>query len=355
MFESEPSPQSSEATSDTPPGASPRPGERHLIPWGQRAELELHASAAALTLTPLPEGEKPYLVAHGAVDVQVRERGSITRVELNIREGGFWAFLWRSMPQVELFLPANAKARLKLDAGMVRVAGLKDCELDVTTDAGTADVRDVHGKLTLRTSAGSIFGQRVGGTFDVQAAAGSVKLEVDALTPGEHRIVSQMGAVDVRLVPGLDVSIEARTSLGSVRNGYPSRPGAPTLLRLETDLGSVRVRESHKAGREADGEDRHDWEHDARRWQRQTERWQRRAERHAERWARSWDGHGRPPEPRPPGWGGPPSWAAHGRPPEPRPTTAGIPDEELRRVLQLVSEGKVSVEDAEKLLRAMQR
>jgi hypothetical protein len=184
---------------------------------------------------------------------------------------------------------------------MVRVAGLKDCELDVTTDAGTADVRDVHGKLTLRTSAGSIFGQRVGGTFDVQAAAGSVKLEVDALTPGEHRIVSQMGAVDVRLVPGLDVSIEARTSLGSVRNGYPSRPGAPTLLRLETDLGSVRVRESHKPGREADGEDRHDWEHDARRWQRQTERWQRRAERHAERWARSGDG--------PPPWAGPSSGA----------------------------------------------
>lgn len=341
MFESEPSPQSSESPRETPHGASPRASERHAIPWGQRAELELHASAAAITLMPLREGEKPYLVAHGPVEVDVRERGSVTRVELSMREGGFWSLLWRSMPQVELFVPDDVRARLKLDAGMVRAAGLKDCELEVATEAGMADLRDVHGKLTLRTSAGSIFGQRVGGTFDVQAAAGSVKLELDALAPGEHRMVSQMGAVDVRLVPGLDVSIEARTSLGSVRNGYPSRPGAPVLLRLETDLGSVRVRESHKAGRE-DGEESRGWEHDARRWQRQAERWQRRAERHAERWAWKWDGA--------------PPWAEHGRPPVPRPgTTAGIPDEELRRVLTLVHEQKVSVEDAEKLLRAMQR
>ncbi|QSQ20654.1 hypothetical protein JY651_36285 [Pyxidicoccus parkwayensis] len=343
MSESEPSPHSYQAPRETPPGASPRPVERHAIPWGQRAELELNASAASVTVTPLTEGEKPYLLAHGPVEVHVRERGTVTSVELSMREGGgFWSFLWRSMPQVELFLPADARARLKLDAGMVRVAGLKDCELEVSTEAGAADLRDVHGKLTLRASAGSILGQRVGGTFDVQAAAGSVKLEIDALAPGEHRMVSQMGSVDVRLVPGLDVAIDARTSLGSVRNSYPTRPGAPVVLRLETDLGSVRVRESHKLGREEEGEEPRGWEHDARRWQRQAERWQRRAERHAERWAR--------------GWGGPPPWAEHGRPPVPRPgTTGGIPDEELRRVLQLVHEQKVSVDDAEKLLRAMQR
>jgi hypothetical protein len=345
MFESEPSPQSSEVPSDVPPGVSPRPGERHALPWGQRAELELHASAAAITLMPLPEGEKPFLVAHGPVDARVRERGHITRVELSIREGGFWSFLWRNMPHVEVFVPADVKARLKLDAGMVRVAGLKDCELEVATDAGTADVRDVHGKLTLLTSAGSIFGQRVGGTLNVQAGAGSVKLEVDALAPGEHRIVSQLGAVDVRLVPGLDVSIDARTSLGSVRNGYPSRPGAATVLRLETELGSVRVRESHRQGPGA--ADTRSWEHDAQRWQRQAERWQRRAERHAGRWAQAW----------PHAWGAPPWAAGQGgmRPPAAGPTTGGIPDEELRRVLQLVHDGKVGVEDAEKLLRAMQR
>ncbi len=347
MFESEPSPKSSEAASDTPPGASPHLGGRRLIPWGRQAELELNASAATLIVRPLPEGEKPYLRTHDAVDVQMRERGNVTRVDVGLGEGGFWSFLWRSMPHVEVFLPADVRARLKLDAGMVRIAGLKDCELEVSTEAGTADVRDVHGKLTLRTGAGSIFGQRVGGTLNVQAAAGSVKLEVDALSPGEHRMASQMGAVDLRLVPGLDVAIEARTSLGSVRNGYPSRTGAATVLRLETELGSVRVRESRRLEESEDGADLRDWEKDARRWQRKAERRQRRAERHAERWA----------EGGPQGWGAPPWVGAHGgvRPPDSRPTTAGIPDEELRRVLQLVHEQKVSVEDAEKLLRAMQR
>jgi hypothetical protein len=43
---------------------------------------------------------------------------------------------------------------------------------------------------------------------------------------------------------GIDVAIEARTSLGSVENKYPSNPTAPAKLLLVADLGEVEVREA---------------------------------------------------------------------------------------------------------------
>lgn len=333
-----------EATPSSDASSPSRDGtQRHAIPWGQHAELVLHASAATLVVSPLPEGEKPYLVTHGRVEARIQEHGRVTNVELVPREAGFLSLFWRQGGQAELFVPPDVRAKLLLDAGAVRIAGLKDCQLELSTDAGTASLRDVHGKLTLRTGAGRIIGERVGGTFHVHAAAGAVKLDVDALDVGEHRIGTQVGAVELRLVPGLDVNISAHTSLGSAQTRYPSNPQAATTLLLETELGSVRIRESGRSR----GEDMEGWEEDSMRWQRQAERWQRRAERHANQWAHAWaSSWGAPP------WAGHPG-ARHHRPQPPQPR--GIPDEEMRRVLDLVEAGKLSAEDAQKLLKAMQR
>ncbi|MBZ4376922.1 hypothetical protein NR800_36100 [Corallococcus interemptor] len=339
-----------EATPSSDASSSSREGtQRHAIPWGQHAELVLHAPAATLVVSPLPEGEKPYLVTHGRVEARIQEHGRVTKVELVPREAGFLSLFWRHGGQAELFVPPDVRAKLLLDAGAVRISGLKDCELELNTDAGTASLRDVHGKLTLRTGAGRIIGERVGGTLHVHAAAGAVKLDVDALDVGEHRIGTQVGAVELRLVPGLDVNISAHTSLGSAQTRYPSNPQAATTLLMETELGSVRLRESGRSR----GEDAEAWEEDSLRWQRQAERWQRRAERHANQWAHAWANS----------WGAPP-WAGpgarhHHRPqppaPPPPPRSQGIPDEEMRRVLDLVEAGKLSAEDAHKLLKAMQR
>jgi hypothetical protein len=337
-----------EATPSSEPTSSSRDGsQRHALPWGQHAELELHAMAAALVVSPLPEGEKPYLVTHGRVEARIHEHGRLTKVELVPREAGFLSLFWRQGGHAELFVPANVKAKLQLDAGAVRVSGLKDCELELSTDAGTANLRDVHGKLQLRTGAGRILGERVGGTLHVQANAGAVKLDVDALDEGEHHIGTQVGAVELRLVPGLDVNITARSSLGAAHTRYPSNPQAATTLRLETELGSVRVREASGRSRPEETEG---WD-DTLRWQRQAERWQRRAERHAHQWAHAWaNSWGAPP------WGPPPGGPRHHQRPEPPPPPArGIPDDEMRRVLDLVEAGKLSAEDAQKLLKAMQR
>ena len=93
----------------------------------------------------------------------------------------------------------------------------------------------------LAADAGSVSGRDVGGYLNVETQAGQVRLEVTELLPGEHRVRATMGEVRLQLAPGLDVCIEAHTSLGSIRNDYPSRQSAPTKLQLSTEMGSVRI------------------------------------------------------------------------------------------------------------------
>ena len=97
--------------------------------------------------------------------------------------------------------------------------------------------------MHLAADAGSVTGREVGGFFDVETQAGSVRLDILDLQPGEHRIRATMGSVRLELVRGMDVCVETHTSLGSVRNSYPSRQEAPARLVLSTEMGSVRVDE----------------------------------------------------------------------------------------------------------------
>lgn len=315
------------------------------LPWGQNAELEFTSTAVALTLVPLAEGEAPRAEATPDVPLEVKENGKLTRVTAT---PVFERFdFWRAMPRVWLHLPRDVRARVTTDAGTVWAEGFSGCALQLSTSAGVIDLRDVHGQLVLRASASTIRGVRVGGTLDVETSAGAIKLDVDALEAGTHRIRSSMGSVKVHLAPGLDVRLEPQTTLGSVRTRYPSRPEAAAVLRLETELGSVRVREANRDSaeeREAPPEHggrgahapgrRGPWMHHGFEMHGfEMHRGHRRA------W---WHAHQTPPPPTPP------------EPPH-RGATSGVEDEELRRILTLVQEQKLTAEQAEQLLRAMRR
>ncbi len=195
---------------------------------------------------------------------------------------------------------------MQTNAGSVSVRDLEGCELGIKANAGKIDLAKVHGLVHLSADAGSVTGRDVGGYFDVETHAGSVRLEISDLQPGEHRVRASMGSVRVELARGLDVSVETRTNLGSVRNNYPSRPSAAAKLLLSTDMGSVRVEEGTSL---------------------------RPAERSAYAPFR--------PE----------------RPEPPRPTMGKPPreDPELDRILKMVEAGKLSAYDADELLRAMGR
>jgi hypothetical protein len=117
-----------------------------------------------------------------------------------------------------------------------------------------------------------------------------------------------MGSVRVELARGLDVAIETHTSMGSIRNNYPSHESAAAKLLLTTDMGSVRVDEGTSV---------------------------------------------RP-------IGRSPASYAPFRPERPEPpiaptATAPREDPELDRILKMVEAGELSAHDADELLRAMGR
>jgi hypothetical protein len=258
----------------------------------------------------LSPGEAPRAVAQGAREAEQAIRVSREGDVLTLRVGG-GLFTSTGMHRLELHVPPASRLTLRTHLGKLSLERLAACDLNLHVSAGSVRLHDVRGRLRLSVDAGEVKGDGLGGTFSVQSQAGEVKLGITQLDAGEHVIRAAMGAVNVELAKGLDVRIESRTSLGSTRTRYPSNPSAAAVLRLEADLGSVRVREGGAAEDTRHG----DWPD-----------WRRVWKDLASSVARSLEE----------------------TPPSPRP-----PSEELRKVLELVEAGKLSAADAERLLGAM--
>lgn len=323
---------------------------RWTLPFTATPRLELRFASAALRMEGTLAGEAPSLTLEGgsrdAPLPRVVLEGDTVRVDAAPGEGAvsappFWTGGVRGV--LRLRVPQNLQARIRIDFGRVHVEGLNGCDLEVVAGAGAISLHRVQGRLRVHSHAGAISGTNIGGTLDIRTNAGSVKLIVTALAEGPHRVHSSMGAVKLFLQPGLDVRIEADTNMGSVRTRYPSRADAPTVLMLHADLGSVKVAT-------ADPNDKFD-DDPGRGWEEAEPRhplenalsW---AARFAARW-----GEGFAP-PRPPPFA--PGVTTDYAPPPPAPP-ARVSDEELRRVLALVEAGKITAQDAEQLLKAMER
>ncbi|HLZ29216.1 MAG TPA: hypothetical protein VKV73_18020 [Chloroflexota bacterium] len=275
------------------------------LPFGQPAELELQTEWGNLALVPVEPGQVPRLeLSRDSADniaVHVDRQGGAVRVSLDPHRSFKWFGGWEC--RATLYVPRDVRAHLQSNAGSVSVRDLQGCELGIKVNAGKIDLVKVYGLVHLSADAGSVTGRDVGGYFDVETQAGSVRLDITDLQPGEHRFRAITGSVRLELARGMDVCIEARTSLGSVRNRYPSQPSAATRLMLSTEMGSVRVDEgaAFRAARRPTA----------------------------------------PPTP--------------SNLPE-RPTAAPPrEDPELERILKMVEAGELSAQDADELLRAMGR
>jgi hypothetical protein len=278
------------------------------LAFDESAVLELQAEFGALTLLPVEPGQQPHLeLSRGSidrVDVRVEKVREVVRVILEPQSsfnwlGGGWEC------RATLYVPRDVRAAVQTNAGSVTVRGLEGCELGIKANAGKIELVDVYGLMHLAADAGSITGRGLGGFFDVETQAGSVRLEIQDLQPGEHRMRAAMGSVRLELARGMDVCIETHAALGSVRNNYPVRADAPQRLVLTTEMGSVRVDESG-----------------------------------AVRPAR------RPAAPQPPN-----GETSHAD----TETAEQRQDPELERILKMVEAGELSAKDADELLRAMGR
>jgi hypothetical protein len=280
------------------------------LPFSEVAELELQTDFGQIELVPVEPGTPPRLeLSRGAaerVNVHIDTHGQTVRVRLEPDHTFHLFGGWESRAIV--YVPRNVRAHVQTNAGSVRVRDLEGCELGIKANAGKIELVRVHGVLHLGADAGSITGQDVGGFLNFETQAGSVRLEVSELQPGEHRVRATMGSVRLELARGLDVCIETRTSLGSIRSSYPSHQAAATRLVLSTDMGSLRIEESPSLVARPS----------------------------------------RPPQPRP-------EPAPSGPTPEMGGEAAEQSDPELERILKMVEAGELSAQDADELLRAMGR
>lgn len=272
-------------------------GNTWELPFGSPAVLELQSEWGSLTLLPVESDRRTRVELLGAsaenVEVHVEKVGDVVRVALDPHRSFNWFGGWECRAVV--YVPRDVRASVQTNAGSVSVRDLAGCELGVKANAGKIDLVNVYGLIHLAADAGSVTGRALGGFFDVETQAGSVRLEIVDMQPGEHRIRATMGSVRVELARGMDVCVETRTSLGSVRNQYPTRAAAPARLLVSTEMGSIRVEETTT----------------------EPPRWQR-------------------PQP--------------GPPVTPRPD-----DSELERILKMVEAGNLSAQEADELLKAMGR
>lgn len=215
--------------------------------------------------------------------------------------------------RLRLYVPPHVRAKLSTSMGRLRVERLAGCDLDISTSAGTVELEQVRGRLSVSVDSGTVKGEHLGGTFSVRSQAGAVSLGIDALDAGTHVVRTAMGSVKVELAKGLAVRVETSATLGSARSSYPSTPDAEAVLRLEADLGSVKVREGGAAEDARHG----DWPD----------------------WRRLWrDVVGS---------------VAEQLETKPPPSKRPVSDAALREVLDLVQQGKLTSAEAERLIRAM--
>jgi hypothetical protein len=237
---------------------------RWSLPLENRA-LDVRTDMARVTVVPLVEGEKSWLEARGeqgdtpAIDVQTET--DTTRVHISgLGPNGTWwhgpwweAAFWKKAfrTNVVLHVPSNVRGRLHSNAAKMHVENLTSCDLAIDTDAGALTLDGVTGRLRLATQAGRIEARRIGGALDIATSAGAVHAEITSLWEGTHRIRSNVGAVRLELARGLAVDIKAHTSMGATRVDYPITEGAPAVLEIEADVGSIRVGPSTAARDEA--------------------------------------------------------------------------------------------------------
>lgn len=224
------------------------------LPFGPRPILDFEAGASSVEVLPVEPGGQPRIEAkHAQLDVTTSGEKVLVRIAgfrgapdlgPGLIGGAVSALLGaRFGGEFKLYLPPNVQARIAANASEARIRGLAGCDLDVSTHAGQVTLEDCRGRFTLKANAGQIVGKRLGGTFKVESGAGEVLLDIVQLDDGEHSVHSTMGAVKIDLKPGLDVRIESRTVMGSTRTKFPSNPDAKAVLRLEAELGAVKVRE----------------------------------------------------------------------------------------------------------------
>ncbi len=191
------------------------------------------------------------------LECNASQEGNVVTVKCRAR-AGFWgwpSYMFGTGPKADIFLTVPAKADLDLEtrAGRISVVGVKG-SIVAESSAGTVKIHGCEGAVKARTRAGPVNMEDVNGTVSARSSAGSIRFS-GVPSKGESWLRTSVGSIDVSLQGKPDLTIEASTSLGSIRcipeladaqyrrNGYSGRIGAGTgRLVAETKTGSITIR-----------------------------------------------------------------------------------------------------------------
>lgn len=112
--------------------------------------------------------------------------------------------------------------------------------VELSVAAGSAQVSGLRGGLTFRIDAGALRAFDGAGPLDGRVASGAGQVEW-LVTDGASSLRAELGSLKVRLLPGSDVTVSARSELGAVELGSESVKGEDGRRRLTVGSGRARL------------------------------------------------------------------------------------------------------------------
>ena len=207
-------------------------------PSATEADAAATAAAAAEPTAIAPEGTRWLRIDLPAGDLDVRaadvdaptlDDDGEGRVKLEVTADGARLFTDPERGLLGRYTPADARVRVPRAWG-----------IDLDVKAGDLDVRDVP-FVAGRILAGDVEVRGARG-LDLTCLAGDVSIAV-APTEGRHRLVARAGDLSVRLLPGSDVVVDGRVSLGdaSARGLARERRGMGAVVHGRIGAGKARL------------------------------------------------------------------------------------------------------------------
>lgn len=163
--------------------------------------------------------------------LQVHEDGSLLQLEVRRPRGLFAGFLSiDSGVDLELKVPEGTHLEIETGAGPVEVVATRGV-VRVQSGSGKVAARQIHGTVSIDAGSGAVELEQIGGRADVEVGSGSVAARRIA---GDLQIETGSGSLSVADVEG---SIELETGSGSITVDRVRGK----LLRTETGGGTVRL------------------------------------------------------------------------------------------------------------------
>lgn len=200
-----------------------------------RSDDNATAVTAEVVVTGKAHTEEQALEALGRIDWSFEvDSGNTARADVSIPKGYFnragrgYSVDWL------ITSPPNVFVKVRNDVGDVSITRFTG-GADVRVDVGDVDIEHVEGAVKAVSDVGDVrIGRALGGLF-----ARSDVGDITAAADGNIEVVSEVGSVSLRVLPGATGEVVARSDIGSVSLELPA--GASAMIDAETDIGDVTV------------------------------------------------------------------------------------------------------------------